>query len=171
MPSSLLLIAVVIFGAWLGASRLFGRSSDPHEFGAAFLVEALSWGVVFILALTAFAGGAFWSAVLAMQPVALAILGLGCGGILLASWLVALLRDSPESSRGRASSHSATSWEERWRPYCGKKVEGWMRSVDLGEGIQIDGRRWIINDEDTLVPADEQPKSKSLWDWIRWIIA
>ncbi|RME47117.1 MAG: hypothetical protein D6791_06615 [Chloroflexi bacterium] len=164
------LIAGVLLGAWAGASRLFGRRrSQSRGLVPAFAVEALSWLIVFLLGLTVFAGSAFWTAAIQMEPIALTILGIGVAGILIASSLVALLRD-PAGLQATNVDPAGSTWEDRWRDFRWKKVDRWMRSVDLGDGINIDGQLWTVNREGVLVPADQGSESRSLWDWLRWLL-
>ncbi|MFQ5859247.1 MAG: hypothetical protein ACE5LU_26910 [Anaerolineae bacterium] len=171
MPTNLLLIAVTLAGAWFGLSSLFGRRSGRADyFGGAFLVEAVSWLVVFALGLTAFVGFAFWTAAAAMHPTALAILGIGVAAILIASFLSALLRDPVRAHSSRHPQTDSSSWESLWRQYRGKKVQRWMRSVEIEDGVEIDGRLWTVDDSGVLVPADETPKPRSGRDWVRWLL-
>ncbi len=170
MPIRLTLIAGILLTAWAGASRLFGRRrSRSRGLASAFVGEAISWVIVFLLGLTVFAGSAFWTAAIQMEPIAITILGIGVTGILIASSLVALLRDSAGLQATNVDP-AGNTWEDRWRDFRWKKVDRWMRSVDLGDGINIDGQLWIVNREGVLVPADQGSESRSLWDWLRWLL-
>lgn len=171
MPPLLLVIAIALFGAWLGLSRLFGRKrGSSRSFTGAFLGEATAWLIVFVLGLTAFVGSAFWSAALALSPIALAILGLGVGAIVLASLLTAALRDPPSSRPNRQPRRSESSWKDLWRQYRRERVPPWMRQIDLGDGIELDGKLWTLDDDGTLAPCDDKDRKQTVQSWLDWLL-
>lgn len=114
--------------------------------------------MAFVLALAVFVGPAFFSALLAGSSTALAILGFGVAGILVASMLTAALRDPPASARAGKPATSQQPQDVALADYRGQKLPpAWAEHL-TGQIIEIDGEVWTVNAAGELVPqqpADE----------------